>query len=379
MKLHPACELFPMLAAKELHELAADIAANGLHNPIVTFQGQILDGRNRFAACEIAGVERRFVEWGDDGSAYEWAVSQNLIRRHLTSSQRAVIALDLLPILEREAKARQRLSKGRGKKVANKFATFGRATEIAARITKTNSRYVELLRNVKPDLLERVRSGELTVPQASKVAEVESRRAAAKIKTGGNIITGDMRLLWELENDSVDLFLTDPPYDRESVKLYARLSELAAAKLKPGGLCLAYSGQLHLPAVMQAMSEHLQYWWTFAIRYGGPACSIPHRKIQNRWKPILAFAKSPVKPSTWLVDILEGGGREKIHHDWQQNESEAGYLIEHLSPPNGLVVDPFCGSGTIPVACKATGRNWLATEIDKTTAMVARQRLADMG
>jgi len=39
------------------------------------------------------------------------------------------------------------------------------------------------------------------------------------------------------------------------------------AKLKPGGLCLAYPGQVHLPQVLAAMAKHLRYWWTFAIVY----------------------------------------------------------------------------------------------------------------
>jgi hypothetical protein len=71
-------------------------------------------------------------------------VAVNLVRRHLTASQRAVVAFDLLPMLESEAKERQRQSPGRGKKVAKELATSsGKASQIAARITKTNSAYVE--------------------------------------------------------------------------------------------------------------------------------------------------------------------------------------------------------------------------------------------
>ena len=121
---HPACLLFPKLGDQELQELAADIKASGLRNPIVLYQGKILDDRNRLAACEIAGVGPRFVEWNGKGSPVEWVISENLIRRHLTASQRAVIAHDLLPLLEKEAKERQRLSHGRGKKVSQYEDTF---------------------------------------------------------------------------------------------------------------------------------------------------------------------------------------------------------------------------------------------------------------
>ena len=53
------------------------------------------------------------------------------------------------------------------------------------------------------------------------------------------------------------------------------------------------------------------------------------------------------------------------------------YLIQRLTEPGQLVVDPFCGGGTIPAACKVLGRGWLATEIDRNTALVARKRLAE--
>src|SRR5262245_53163976 len=113
---HPACLAFPMMAEAELHELAEDIRHRGQLHPVVMHQGQVLDGRNRLAACEIAGVEPRFTDWTGTGSPTEWVIGTNLTRRHLTASQRAVVALDLLPLLEQEAKQRQRRSQGRGKK-----------------------------------------------------------------------------------------------------------------------------------------------------------------------------------------------------------------------------------------------------------------------
>ena len=60
--------LFPRLGDAELRQLAADIKANGLLNPVVRHRGKILDGRNRLAACEIAGVKPKFVEWQGTGS-----------------------------------------------------------------------------------------------------------------------------------------------------------------------------------------------------------------------------------------------------------------------------------------------------------------------
>ena len=124
---HPACLLFPRMNEAELRVLADNIKARGLDHDVILHEGNVLDGRNRYLACEIAGVEPRFVEWQGKGSPLEWVVGENLLRRHMSSSQRAVVALGLLPLLEEEAKGRQRLSPGRGKKVVKNVMPFRRA------------------------------------------------------------------------------------------------------------------------------------------------------------------------------------------------------------------------------------------------------------
>lgn len=92
---HPAAELFPLMSGAEFDGLVADIRDNGLRDPIILHEGLILDGRNRYAACESAGVEPSFVEWAGEGSVESFVVSKNLHRRHLNEAQRALIAAKL--------------------------------------------------------------------------------------------------------------------------------------------------------------------------------------------------------------------------------------------------------------------------------------------
>ena len=67
-----------------------------------------------------------------------FVIAKNLHRRHLTSSQRAVLALDVLPLLEAEAKERQ-VEAGKHKQI---IAEAGQARDQAAKITNTNRQYV---------------------------------------------------------------------------------------------------------------------------------------------------------------------------------------------------------------------------------------------
>jgi len=236
---HPACKLFPRLPDDELQALADDIAANGLKNAIVTLDGKILDGRNRLAACELANVEPRFTVFdGDDPIA--WVVSQNLLRRHLTASQKAVVAHDLLPLLEKVAKGRQRRSneyRGNGRlaqKCANRNSN-GKASEAAARIVGTNPRYVEMVKSIKtkaPELIDEIRAGRLTVNVADRLAENHVRRNGRKGKRiratendSSRIFCGDcFDLIPKLDDESVQLVVTSPPY-AEQRKQYEGVAE----------------------------------------------------------------------------------------------------------------------------------------------------------
>lgn len=183
---HEYADLFPMLDDVELGELTEDIRRNGLIEDIVLYEGKILDGRNRYLACREAGVEPRFVQHnGRDPIVY--VVSKNLHRRHLTSSQRAVIALDVLPRLEARARARQRatLKQGDEHPVSQMFdeREQGRADEQAAALYETNRQYIsdaKRLAEEAPDLLDQVREKKLTLPKAKR--ELEERQRLASVQ-----------------------------------------------------------------------------------------------------------------------------------------------------------------------------------------------------
>ena len=53
---HPLAAIFPEIPSEELNQLARDIKERGQMDPIILYQGQILDGRNRYKACQLAGL-----------------------------------------------------------------------------------------------------------------------------------------------------------------------------------------------------------------------------------------------------------------------------------------------------------------------------------
>ncbi len=179
-----------------------------------------------------------------------------------------------------------------------------------------------------------------------------------------------------LEPDSVDLMFTDPPYPAEFVPLWSDLGELAAKALKPGGLLVAYSGQLYLPEAMDRLAQHLDYWWMYSITHVGAFFQLRARHTQVGWKPLLVYRKPGGDLPPWVNDIVTDGVREKSGHDWQQSEAEAGYWIERLTDRGGLVVDPFLGSGTTAAVARRLGRRFVGCDVDPLAVARTKERVA---
>ena len=171
LQYHPAASVFPMMRGEEYRQLLHDIQEHGLREPILLCDGQILDGRNRFRVCREIGIEPAFRKWdGKGGSPLSVVLSLNLHRRHLSSSQRAAIAVEILPMLEQQAQGRQRM--GGKNKLPQKIGEpshEGEAVEQAAKQLGTNRDYVSAAKKVHeadPALLQKVRDGETHIADA---------------------------------------------------------------------------------------------------------------------------------------------------------------------------------------------------------------------
>jgi ParB-like chromosome segregation protein Spo0J len=96
MTVHPDADIFPMLTAVEIKELAADIKKNGLLEPIIAKDGVLWDGRNRLLACWSVDAKPTFKEPPAGISARDFIIGANIHRRHLTPSQRLDLVAKLV-------------------------------------------------------------------------------------------------------------------------------------------------------------------------------------------------------------------------------------------------------------------------------------------
>jgi hypothetical protein len=92
---HPIASMFPLIEGAEFDALVEDIRVNGLNEPIVIFDGMILDGRNRDRACVVADVDPRYRQFQSDDPA-AFVLSANLYRRHVSIEARRKLAAERL-------------------------------------------------------------------------------------------------------------------------------------------------------------------------------------------------------------------------------------------------------------------------------------------
>ena len=396
----------------ELQLLEQSVLAEGIRDPLVVWKRAdgtriLLDGHHRYQLAQKHGLDFSTVEmeFADESEAVQWVLRNQLARRNLTDEQRTLVLgryynmLKLAPHRPSTEKA-ENFSAFSGHDATSRQlgAIFGvsyRTVRNAAEFAKA----VDALAEIEPEAAARVLTGELSdaktaLPKVEpellpKVAERIAQGNAHSVKEvverirreerqttrpvlqgvyeGLDIRRGDFReVLSDIPDHSVDIILTDPPYPQEYLPLWDDLGAFAARVLKPTGVLLAYSGQLHLPQVIAMLTKHLRWWWMCAIQHTGASGYIVAggRRIMNQWKPLLILTSYDAPPlSVQFHDLIEGGGRQKELHNWEQSTDEAVRILQTFGHPDALVVDPFAGSGSFGRAALQAGMRFIGAEI----------------
>jgi DNA modification methylase len=174
---------------------------------------------------------------------------------------------------------------------------------------------------------------------------------------------GDCReVLADVPDNSVPLILTDPPYGDEAEPLYEWLAEFAARTLIPGGSLICYTGQARLDRDMRILSSQLRYWWLLAMMHH-QSQRLPGKFVIVGFKPVLWYVKDHRRGRSLVPDVLKPPARDKELHNWSQGDGGVSQLIEHLTEPGELIVDPFAGTAAWGHRAHDMGRRWLGSDV----------------
>jgi DNA modification methylase len=119
---------------------------------------------------------------------------------------------------------------------------------------------------------------------------------------------------------------------------------------------------------MAILSEKLRYWWMLVALHEHGVQRFPGKFVMVHFKPVLWFVKDHRRGRTLMPDLLKGSKPDKEAHDWAQGREEIAPLVENLSEPGELILDPFAGTAGWGRVAASMGRRWLGADIQEGLA-----------
>lgn len=435
--------IFPEMLPEDYGRLRDDLSVNGYDKsqPIWLFEGAIIDGWNRYKACNELSIQPIYKTF--DGStleAFDFVMRTNK-RRNLNSGQWAAIAVEAEEILQH---VRQAIETERKKAISeNNKNQYTKQDESAmaqliapsqktekqqnkeeresrykiAQMFNTNRTYIsdaQKLKEESPELFESVKTGEKTMTEVKaeiKKAEFERKKAEFEKREDTNIILQDnnyakilhgdcISMLKQLPNNHFDLLLTDPPYGMDfksgwnnkrkiendkiidTINLFNEFLPLCVQKLRTDAHFYIFGNIEFLPQLKPIIEKHLilkniLIWDREIIGMGD-------LKTYGASYDIIYFGYNKEWRDLNGVrdrDILRFARVQpnSMKHPTEKPQDLLKYLIKKSTNNFGSILDPFAGSGSTLVAAKSLCRYSTGIEIESEYVKIIEQNLAANG
>lgn len=403
-------QVMPELTPEEYSELKNDISQRGVMVPIEYDElGNVLDGYHRLKICGELGIKDfpRVIRAGmTETEKLTHARKLNMARRQLTRGQIKVLIHEQLK--ETPEKSDRQIAKALGvshptvasnrtemeesgelEKFTSSLGADGkkrpRKVKRKSLVSVFNPTKREEKAMKKPEVVERMQEDGVSplVADAKILSEAKAERKSYELadvmpEDMCRLFTADIRDgLKEIEDESVDFLITDPPYPREYIPLYGDLSRLASRVLKPGGSLIVMIGQSYLPEVIEQLGRYMSYYWVMPyLTPGGGAPLLYQKRVNTFWKPVLWYVKGEYK-GDYIGDVLKSPESDKRFHEWGQSLGGMLDIVERLTKPGDVILDPFLGGGTTGAAAVSMGRKFIGTDIEAKNVEVSRERIQE--
>ena len=293
LPLHPLGELFPLIEGDELKELVASIKANGLRDPIIVHHGMVLDGRNRQRACQAAGVDCDYQPLPAGQDPLTFVIDKNLNRRHLTNSQRAMVAAKLVNLKDGQTKAGASIEAPASQDDAAEKLKVSRSSV---------QRAVKVREGAISEVIQAVERGEVTVSVAAEIAQLPKAKQQKVVAKGKKAIKVTAKKLQANK------------YKKNETK--ATLSTLAWSEATLDQRRHFLDG-----AGLQSVQEAMPTTWRAAIDR--------HSASNNKSK--LADASASLSPDECQLTKRAKTGAK--HHGEVLDASELAFRVSRFLPP----------------------------------------------
>lgn len=207
MEFHEIANIFPMMLGDEYRKLKDDIESIGQLESVVIYEGKILDGRNRYTVCKDLGIDVKYENFtGND--ALQFVISKNLRRRHLDTSQRALIAARLANMQVGDTAYNLRNVDSANLQSRSNLVSQTEAAEmfnVSPRIVAS----VKAIENNNPEFIPYIESGVMTVHEAEKGIKKQERAEMHASKRAQAFPVGKYAVIyadppWKYDNSGFD-------------------------------------------------------------------------------------------------------------------------------------------------------------------------------
>ena len=405
MKKHKF-NIYPELIGEQLGTLTKSIMVKYDDTfPIVSFEGCVLDGWNRYLVCKELDVTPTMKAFeGTDLEAIRFVDASNA-RRDLSKFQRVEIALSREKTFA--AMAKENLKKsgeqyGKGYQVPDDpikpINTLKEVAKVANVSHDTIHKAKTIIAEASEETKEKLRAGDVSIGGAYKKIKKQTQIKESKEKNlkESNSISIKPKLYIEsaavfkdkFDLKSIDLLLTDPPYitDIDDINTFVQWLPEYLEKLKPTGRAYIFTGAYpeEIKAYLSlSIPDHLQLSQILVWTYRNTLGVAPKQHYKNNWQAILYYEgknatqlNCPETAEQWSVqDITAPDGRQGDRfHKWQKPIEIAERFIRHSTQKGDTVIDPFTCTGTFIMAASKLGRIGIGCDIDETNTQIAKDR-----
>ena len=408
LKVNPEfAALIPPLTDEERDGLERSILEEGVREPIITWRGWIVDGHNRYEIATKHGLDFDTTEYEfeDADAVKEWMILNQFARRNLSAYQRSVLALQLKPLLAKEAKERQLSGLKQFDTVQQNSAGRETRDELAAYAGvshDTISKVEKIQRDGSDELRGQVERGEVSINEAYKRIRSEAKKAEideAQRLIAAQVVDNPRRPTLKIGSSigvvhTCDLLLTDPPYSTDvyDIDAFARSWLFnALSGVRSTGFAYVFIGAY--PKELRAYlniepPEHLELTQVLIWSYRNTLGVTPKDRYDQSYQACLFYRgvdapnlNCPLTSEKWAVQEVNAPGGitlnstgDKRYHSWQKPMELAERFIRHSTEQGDDVYDPFACTGTFLLAAAKLGRNAFGYEINPDNAQIAYSR-----
>ena len=430
--------LIPPLSPEEYATLEDNLVSDGRAlSPLIVWDGILIDGHNRYEICTRHGLPYEIEELPQEhrpitrSGVLVWIIQNQLGRRNISPFVRTQLAMRLQDLLT--PKGKENMRKGGGdrrpglSKMTNPLpdservdtrAAIAKVANVSTGAVAQVARITEAHKagRIDDDTIAALRAGETTigkvyseVKREEKQAELRTREAELRAKapqyriTGLELLCGDvLEMIEQIEDGSVSLMLTDPPYfvtdnswdvwPSEEAFLDFMRKWLAAMRPKMTDEYTAF--------VFCDADRTAQTWQILSdLGYIVQRQAIWHRPnlakkrsgsttFLSAYEPFWhCGTRGLFMPPDWgeeRFDVQTVAVPQSTHtadpslHPTQKPLELFRRLVRLGSHPGELVVDPFVGSGTTAVACMHEGRRVIGIDQSADYIALAKGRCSEV-